>query len=71
MRARPQKLAVTDREAAHMLSLPLSEFARLVDAGALPRPVMLDRKHARWAVKALDEALSGAKVESNEDEFET
>ncbi|MGZ9812611.1 hypothetical protein ACXN5S_19275 [Pseudoroseicyclus sp. H15] len=60
---------MTDREAAHMLSLPLDEFTRLVDAGALPRPVML-ASNQRWAVRALEDALTGAKIEE-EDEFET
>ena len=64
------KLAVTDKEAAHMLSLPLGEFNKLVKAGALPRPILLASKHPRWPVKTLDAVLSSAALD-DDNEFET
>ncbi|MCA0919689.1 helix-turn-helix transcriptional regulator [Pseudooceanicola nanhaiensis] len=68
--ARREKLAVTEKEAAFMLSLALTEFMQLVDAGALPRPVHLTPKIKRWPVDTLRAALTGANVNDG-DEFET
>lgn len=68
MARQKEKLAVTEREAAAMLSLPCGEFARLVSTGALPRPVTIGCKHKRWTVEALRAVLTGALIE--EDEFE-
>lgn len=68
--ARREKLAVTEKEAAFMLSLPLAEFMSLVDAGALPRPVQLAPKIRRWPVDTLRAVLTGANVNDG-DEFET
>lgn len=61
------KIAVKEREAARLLSLTADEFADLVEAGALPPPVLI-RHHRRWPVADLIAILSGAKIE---DEFET
>lgn len=68
--ARREKLAVTEKEAAFMLSLPLAEFTQLVEVGALPRPVQLAPKIMRWPVETLRAVLTGANV-NDEDEFET
>lgn len=63
----PSKLAVTEAQAASMLSLPRKEFAALVTRGALPRPVRIG-SHDRWSVEALNAVLTGTKVE--EEAFE-
>lgn len=68
--ARREKLAVTEKEAAFMLSLPLAEFMQLVDAGALPRPVQLAPKVKRWPVDTLRAVLTGTNIDDGDD-FET
>lgn len=62
-------LAVTERDAAKMLSLPRDEFANLVSAGVLPKPVLIGGRHPRWPVADLVATLTGAKVQ--DEDFET
>ena len=64
-----QKLAVRATEAATLLSLSTGEFLRLVDAGALPSPVMIGGKFDRWRVAEIDAALNATNVD--EEEFAT
>lgn len=37
------KLAVDEKEAAKLLSLPVGDFLGLVEAGALPKPVLIGK----------------------------
>lgn len=60
--ARLQKLAVTARDAAKMLSLALHDFLSLVEAGALPQPVFLG-KHQLWIVSEIEAVLTGRNIE--------
>lgn len=62
------KLAVDEKEAAKLLSLPVSEFLNLVSAGILPRPVKWG-DHKRWGVSHLEAVLTGANIRDDE-EFE-
>lgn len=58
-------IAATERTAAAMLDMPLAEFRRLVEAGALPGPVRIG-PHERWRVSDLTAILNG---EAMQDEF--
>lgn len=62
------KLAVSDKEAAHMLSLPPSVFKDLVNVGALPGPTADFAGHKRWSVATLIAIVDG--TQTREDEFE-
>lgn len=50
-------LFADDRRAAGLLCLPVREFRRLVEVGALPRPVKIE-KHERWDVEQIKAILS-------------
>lgn len=64
----PQYLAVKDTSAARMLDMPPAKFRALVDAGALPPPVVIgDMK--RWRVDQIEAILKGNAALPNE-EFE-
>ncbi len=58
-----QKLLVTDREAAAMLSMGRSTFREKVRAGMLPPPVRLGGL-TRWRVADLVRAIEGATSEA-------
>lgn len=60
-------IAATDRTAARMLDMPVAEFRRLVDAGALPAPVRI-AGHERWLTDDLRAILRG---DASRAEFET
>ncbi|NDW30795.1 helix-turn-helix domain-containing protein [Salipiger sp. PrR007] len=52
------QLAVKDTNAARMLDMPAAKFRALVDAGALPPPVVIgDMK--RWRVDQIEAILKG------------
>lgn len=55
------------RRAAAMLDLTPREFLRLVDKGALPRPVSIGGEHPRWNMRQIESILTG---EAMADEFE-
>lgn len=56
------KLAVSNKEAARMLSLSLQDFLFLVEQGALPPPIRLG-KHTLWVVGEIEAVLTGCKIE--------
>ncbi|WP_138472547.1 AlpA family transcriptional regulator [Poseidonocella sp. HB161398] len=61
MTARTQPLAVREKAAAELLDMPRAEFRRLVNCGALPRPVMPRIGGAdRWSVSQLEAVISGS-----------
>lgn len=55
-------LAVTEKRAARLLSLSVSDFLRLVELRSLPCPVILG-KHRLWLVSELEAVLLGKNVE--------
>ena len=63
---RIDRIAVCESKAAKMMDMPVSDFRRLVSAGALPPPVkILDV--TRWRVSDLESTLSG---EAMSEDFE-
>lgn len=62
------KLAVSDKEAAYMLSLPPSVFKGLVSVGVLPGPTTDFAGHKRWSVATLSAIIDGTSI--HEEEFE-
>lgn len=61
--AKFQPLFATDKTAAQLLELTTSEFLALVEAGALPGPILIGPKVQRWAIKDLEAVGSGAAFE--------
>lgn len=61
MKRQPFKLALTDREAAKSLSLTLSEFKGLVEAGSLPGPVRIG-PYQRWSASTLSAVIDGDNI---------
>ena len=54
----PTHIAVTARKAASMFDMPVSEFLRLVDVGAMPKPKRIGT-HERWSFVELNAVVSG------------
>ena len=54
----PHLLWASDRTAARLLDLKLTEFRELVNAGALPPPTRIGALE-RWSVEDLDAILRG------------
>lgn len=52
--------------AAAMLDMPVTEFRRLVEVGALPKPTSLAGHH-RWLVEDLKRIVSGDAARPDED----
>ncbi|TDK50831.1 hypothetical protein [Antarcticimicrobium luteum] len=63
-----QPIAVRDTTAAGLLDMPVSEFRRLVNCGALPPPVTV-AQHERWIVGQIEAILSG-RADLPTEEFE-
>ncbi|KUP90937.1 helix-turn-helix transcriptional regulator [Tritonibacter horizontis] len=61
-----QPIAVRDTTAAKMLDLPATEFHKLVNAGALPKPCNLGH-HVRWRVSDIQAILDGHAARPSED----
>lgn len=61
-----QKLAVSEREAAHLLSLPTSIFKDLVRDGALPGPSAVFGDQPRWSVAKLSSIVDGSILDDEE-----
>jgi predicted DNA-binding transcriptional regulator AlpA len=62
----PARLAVRDTTAAAMLDMPAAEFRRLVERGALPKPVRIGQ-HERWHVAQIEAILTGKAAVPDED----
>lgn len=62
------KLAVSDNEAAKMLSLPTAVFKNLVNEGSLPGPAAEFAGRKRWSVAMLSAIVDGTQL--SEEEFE-
>jgi predicted DNA-binding transcriptional regulator AlpA len=56
-------LFVRERKAAQLLDLKLNEFLRLVECGALPKPVKIGGEHKRWFVRDLEAIRTGAAMD--------
>lgn len=63
--ATANQILAREGTAAKMLDMPLREFRALVEAGSLPKPVMIGGKVERWSVKQLEAISSGTML--NED----
>ena len=61
-------LAVKAQTAAAMLDMPIADFRKLVERGALPPPVRIGG-YDRWHVAQLEAILRGNAAKPNE-EFE-
>lgn len=59
-------LFADDRRAAGLLCLPVREFRRLVQEGALPRPVRI-AEYERWDVEQLRAVARGQAAQRNDD----
>ena len=64
-----QPLAVRDTTAAKMLDMPATEFRRLVNAGALPKPCRIGR-HDRWRVRDIQAIVDGTAAWPDDEDIE-
>jgi predicted DNA-binding transcriptional regulator AlpA len=60
------RLAVRDTTAAAMLDMPAAEFRRLVERGALPKPIRIG-EHDRWPVAQIEAIITGKAALPSED----
>jgi predicted DNA-binding transcriptional regulator AlpA len=63
----PALLLASEKSAAQLLDMKLTEFRGLVEAGALPRPVDI-HGFQRWRVAELEAIATGAVLD---EDFET
>ena len=59
-----QPLFASERTAARLLDMKPSEFVRLVEQGALPKPVKIGGEFVRWSVKELEAIKTGTAMDS-------
>ncbi|GAA6190865.1 hypothetical protein [Phaeobacter sp. NW0010-22] len=56
-------LFARERTAAKLLDMKPVEFRRLVDCGALPKPVKIGNEFERWFVQDLEAIRTGAAMD--------
>lgn len=63
----PRPILLSEKNAAAVLDMPRTEFKRMVDCGALPRPVQIGRLE-RWCYADLEAIVTG---QAGAEDFET
>lgn len=57
--SRQSPIFASERTAAKMLEMPCADFKRLVEKGALPKPITIGGEYVRWSVRELEAIKSG------------
>lgn len=65
--AKHTPILASSKTAAQLLDLSEAEFSRLVEAGALPRPIDIGGGHLRWDVPGLQRILTGVAIDGMEE----